>query len=191
MYRGMRNACTRWYLRRAHARTRTCARAWCAHAHAQTHVYTRHTNKCLGDSLWLQALMDSLNQMPHYLIRGEQWAAFYHLYMFHKWLTASFTERAREYQEETKRYAADAEPRQLAEAAGPDGGGSAAGLPAVEQHLQQQLQHRLSYGLVKGIYDKHAPTKKLPWFNVSRLRLDWLAARQRAPCRLVEHRHHA
>ncbi|GFR45866.1 hypothetical protein Agub_g7317 [Astrephomene gubernaculifera] len=83
------------------------------------------------------SLMDSLNQLPNYFIRGEQEAAFYHLFMTWRMLKRSWY-RSREFN---------------------------ASIQAFEARRGPGAAAHLRYGKVKEVYDKYAVKKKLPWFN--------------------------
>eukprot|EP00198_Chlamydomonas_reinhardtii_P011406 XP_001700743.1 predicted protein [Chlamydomonas reinhardtii] len=96
-------------------------------------------------------LMDAVNQLPRYLVRGEQGGAFHHLWLAARQLQEAFGESGR----------GSGRGRLVGEeaGAGEGGGGVTALVPAGWD------ESRLDFGTVKAIYDRHAPLKKLPWFN--------------------------
>ncbi|GLC45489.1 hypothetical protein PLESTM_001741300 [Pleodorina starrii] len=90
------------------------------------------------------ALVDALNQLPNYLIRGEQEGGFWFLYLAWRAL-----ERAAEHSREIQSLQRKAE------------AGS-----------RERSASRLTYDTVKKVYDTYAVHTKLPWFsdlNLARL----------------------
>ncbi|GLC49888.1 hypothetical protein PLESTB_000319700 [Pleodorina starrii] len=83
------------------------------------------------------ALVDALNHLPHYLIRGEQKGAFWFLYQAWRAL-----ERVTHVQNEFQSLQRKAEER-----------------------FGERSASRLTYDTVKKAYDTYAVQTKLPWFN--------------------------
>ncbi|PNW83404.1 hypothetical protein CHLRE_05g244450v5 [Chlamydomonas reinhardtii] len=158
--------------------------------------------------------MDAVNQLPRYLVRGEQGGAFHHLWLAARQLQTGLR-KSRDYSSAVARLAAKWQQqgqaqeqgqgqaqeqahqqgreqgkqegrrrrvhirhRQLQEAFGESGRGSGRGRLVGEEAGAGEGgggvtalvpagwdESRLDFGTVKAIYDRHAPLKKLPWFN--------------------------
>ncbi|GLI63199.1 hypothetical protein VaNZ11_006098, partial [Volvox africanus] len=83
------------------------------------------------------SLLDAVNQLPNYLIRGEQGGAFWYLYVAWRMLVSS-AKHAGEFQSYAK---------------------------AAAERFGDRPSGWLSFKSVKQIYEAYAVQKKLPWFN--------------------------
>ncbi|GIM13675.1 hypothetical protein Vretimale_16740, partial [Volvox reticuliferus] len=83
------------------------------------------------------SLLDAVNQLPNYLIRGEQGGAFWYLYMSWRLLVQS-AKHAYEFHTHAKQAAV---------------------------RFGERPSGWLSFNTVKQVYDTYAVRKKLPWFN--------------------------
>ncbi|KXZ52490.1 hypothetical protein GPECTOR_9g534 [Gonium pectorale] len=83
------------------------------------------------------SLADALNQLPNYLIRGEQEGAYWYLYLAWRMLESAWS-HSTDYRESSAELEAEVGP------------GAAS---------------RPSFHFVKGVYDRTAVRRKLPWFN--------------------------
>ncbi|KXZ50411.1 hypothetical protein GPECTOR_16g585 [Gonium pectorale] len=100
------------------------------------------------------ALVDALNQLPNYFIRGEHKAAFHYLYL--TWRCLKFTwSMAREFRNGTVRVL------QAASASADDASGAGSGAAAA---ASRALSH-VPFDVAKQAYNSVAPTMKLPWFS--------------------------